>query len=85
MYLKIFNSTTSSGGLFSAKGYNKKKCEFPSSHLIINHIIMRIIINILDKIDIIWYNVYVLNFNLNFCVKGNSNDISFYTQSQVWP
>ena len=24
MYLKIFNSTTSSGGLFSAKGYNKK-------------------------------------------------------------
>lgn len=50
-----------------------------------SQIIMRIIINILDKIDIIWYNVYVLNFNLNFCVKGNSNDISFYTQSQVWP
>ena len=23
MYLKIFNSTTSSGGLFSAKGYKK--------------------------------------------------------------
>jgi hypothetical protein len=25
LYLKIFNSTTSSGGLFSAKGYNKKR------------------------------------------------------------